>query len=326
MTGEEAVKRKYVEEDEECHLCLGAYSVELAKEFVVVVSPCNHVACIKCIDTVAQGYMKRTLKRYKCLVAWCEYGLPIDLRPQVARELAHRHPLKTLTKRLPFATEEAERVIYKLLENNHYDVSAVREHLDEMFVLGVRSKLFAQSSLSSSQKQRIYEEARKPAQRLSQRLRKVREQLKEFKNSGALTPKQRALLAQRWELQEELEEANSKASDVIFQKINATGGMAVMKDGEVLQLDFHQQHVAEAVEKFDHTVAPIMPAVKKLRLVTGWGKHSESGLSVLQQGILRHVEEYYPDLRCEKMQSNKGIIVVTYAPKKVEEEVNLAMS
>ena len=320
MTGGEAVALKLADANEECPGCLGVYATDLKLDYVVVVSPCQHLACVKCIDGQARSYLKRKVKEYKCMKWWCARWLPVDLLPGVTRELVRLSPLKELCARLPMSVKDSEGVVGRLLEDKHvkYDVAKAQERVLEMLMQQVYTKLSAEPNLSSQEKQRIYEEAHKPEMRIRSRIRKLRQQRR--CSNDALERMNLSTLEQ--ELLAELDTEARKASVEIFQRINAVGGMGMLRDGEPLKIDFHQQHVKEATEKFDALVAPVMPVTKKMRLVTGWGKHSEGGISVLQQGLIDHINAYYPHLNWERMPDNKGMIVVTYvAPDDVTQSL-----
>jgi DNA-nicking Smr family endonuclease len=44
-----------------------------------------------------------------------------------------------------------------------------------------------------------------------------------------------------------------------------------------VQVDLHGLHVREAKEKIDEYILPILPALNKLAITTGYGSHLNSG-------------------------------------------------
>jgi DNA-nicking Smr family endonuclease len=73
-----------------------------------------------------------------------------------------------------------------------------------------------------------------------------------------------------------------------------------------VQVDLHGLHVREAKEKIDEYILPILPALKKLTIITGYGS---SGEAILKGSI----KQYFSNqkIKCIESTKNKGILCLS---------------
>ena len=76
-----------------------------------------------------------------------------------------------------------------------------------------------------------------------------------------------------------------------------------------VQVDLHGLHVREAKEKIDEYILPILPALKKLTIITGYGSHGNSGEAILKESI----KQYFSNqkIKCIESTKNKGILCLS---------------
>ena len=78
------------------------------------------------------------------------------------------------------------------------------------------------------------------------------------------------------ELNKRLNEARKNAANDIFERMNSGGNMGALIEEEDVQIqglvhvDLHGLHVKEAKERVNEYVLPILPALKKVILITGY--------------------------------------------------------
>ena len=64
----------------------------------------------------------------------------------------------------------------------------------------------------------------------------------------------------------------------------------------------------EAKESLNEFVLPILPALKKIVMITGHGAHSQAESSILKREIIQYLASL--DIRCEENKKNKGSLMV----------------
>jgi DNA-nicking Smr family endonuclease len=59
-------------------------------------------------------------------------------------------------------------------------------------------------------------------------------------------------------------------------------------------------------------VLPVLPVLKRVNLITGRGKHSQNGVSVLKESVKKFLcEDVGVPLRCEDRMDNEGVLFVS---------------
>ena len=118
-------------------------------------------------------------------------------------------------------------------------------------------------AMTSEEKQRIYQEARRPVLQLERSLRVARRE--------GYSAEQIADLEQR------LSAAKGDAAADIFAQLNAQGlGMGDGGFGEFRQ-DYHGLHIPEAEARLSQLIEHILPVVGSVVIITGRGAHSHKG-------------------------------------------------
>jgi DNA-nicking Smr family endonuclease len=74
-----------------------------------------------------------------------------------------------------------------------------------------------------------------------------------------------------------------------------------------VQVDLHGLHEREAKEKIAEYILPILPALKKLTIITGYGSHY--GEAILKGSI----KQYFSNqkIKCIESSKNKGILCLS---------------
>jgi DNA-nicking Smr family endonuclease len=141
----------------------------------------------------------------------------------------------------------------------------------------------------------------------------VRGELDELLDLGSV---QGRTLRQRLNLlHEQVWVAADRAADEIFRQTNSTSSMATETQGQRVQLDLHGLYVAEALQKVEEMVLPVLPVVGFM-LITGRGLHSSRSSraegdevhSVLKQAVVEYLQER--GLGVEPVPGNDGAIYV----------------
>ena len=141
------------------------------------------------------------------------------------------------------------------------------------------------------EKQKIYEEARKPLDDLFSLFDELQARL------GALrdleSEEATSIGQQLQDLQEvQIPQAREKATKDIWAKMNSAGTMGGENEQGEVEVDFHALHVNEARKQFDLRVIPILKAVKTVVLVVGRGSHSEGNKSKLKPALQKHIDTH----------------------------------
>ena len=147
--------------------------------------------------------------------------------------------------------------------------------------------------LTPSEKQKIYQEARRPVVLLENSLRVAR--------TESYAPEQIADLERR------LATAKDDAAADIFAQLNAQG--LNMGDGgrnEFWQ-DFHGLHVDEAKAKLTDLVEQVLPAIGTIVIITGRGIHSPNGNAKIKKAVKEFVGNR-ASLEIKPVEDNPGAL------------------
>ena len=78
-----------------------------------------------------------------------------------------------------------------------------------------------------------------------------------------------------------------------------------------VHIDIHGLHLNEAKETFNECVLPILPALKRVIVITGHGSHSQTGHSVLKQAMIKHFDSL--NLRSKELAKTGGLCVYGFS-------------
>lgn len=173
-------------------------------------------------------------------------------------------------KQLPFSQEEFEELVSSLLlEKFEFEISLVENALFNMMGLVDRNE-----KLDYEKKQEYYELARAPVLKLQEEYSNLRQDILLINDTESSEWKNKKKKLQ--ELNKRLNEARKNAANDIFERMNSGGNMGALieeEDGQIqglVHVDFHGLHVKEAKERVNEYVLPILPALKKVILITGY--------------------------------------------------------
>jgi len=158
---------------------------------------------------------------------------------------------------------------------------------------------------TSDDKQKIFEEARAPANRLLTELEHIRTRLKQEKSQK----KEKFLTLKHTDLYDKWKLAMRNATRDIYERVNSR--LESKSDVNTMNefcVDFHGLYVYEAKEMFTDFILPFLDDAKRIMIITGRGKHSKNGKSILKESI----ETYFTsiNIRYENVRNNSGAIYI----------------
>ncbi len=301
-------------DDDHCPICYMQWC-NLNDPTITVILPCNHATCASCLlrfhqaCTNVQGSEQDGEENSKFSCVLCRKILANSTMQEVAFDVIRKRLIPSFfAKQLPFNQEEFENLVANLLLGKfEFEISSVENALFNMLGLVERN-----DKLKCEQKQQYYELARAPVLKLQEEYSNLRQEIFSINDteSSEWKNKKRRLL----ELQKRLNEARKNAASDIFERMNSGGNMGAIveeEDGQthgLVQVDLHGLHVKEAKERVAEYVLPILPAMKKMIIITGHGAHNQDGNSVLKESIKKYFEEL--NINCVELTKNKGALCI----------------
>ena len=171
-------------------------------------------------------------------------------------------------------------------------------------------------NLNHEKKSEHFKDARRPEKILKEEIEHLQDQLRKI-----CRDKQRLewqiCKQQIDELQAELDLTRKNAAQDIYNRNNSDGHKGIVNTFGKLEVDFHGFYVKEAIDRFEDMIAPILPVQKEICIVTGRGRHSNNGKSVLRAGLLQHIQKRASEfsegkLDCYVDKKNRGVINLRY--------------
>ena len=154
--------------------------------------------------------------------------------------------LNLLFKKLPFDKQEFEDLVVSLLLNKsiEFDVSKVENSLFNM--IGLVDDRQIDHKLNHEEKQKFYEIARAPVQKLQQEYSNLRQKLVDIIDSDSKEWK--VLKQDLQDVQKSLHEARKNAASDIFERMNSFGNMGaiIVDDAENVSrvhIDLHGNYL-----------------------------------------------------------------------------------
>lgn len=304
--------------DDQCPICFIQWNNFIDPSLAVILS-CKHACCATCLFGFKRGYEKSEgnesdeFKINFCCVL-CRQTIPKNVFEQVAHEVLVKDlvgSFSLLSSKLPFSKEEFDLIIAQILthKNVEFNINKAENVLFNM--IGLVDVRQVDQKLDHEDKQKLYEVARAPVRILQEKYTKQRKALTNINDTESIE----WLVAKKelQEIQKKLNAARKNAAADIFERMNSLGTMgAIIEDSESfshLRIDLHGLHVNEAKEKINEFVMPILPALKKVIVITGYGAHTQSGDSILKEAI----KQYFVSLNvnCIESTRNKGILCVS---------------
>jgi hypothetical protein len=297
--------------DDLCPICHKSFGLELSESFSIVL-PCKHGFCVSCISMLKVFCdSSEGTRMFECPL--CKTDIPSTLTDSISMSILEQNEfLQSLAHELSDTIEDSAEVVCRLLEANCFDLLRVQAAIESMLTARSRSDLYSDRNLSYQDKKAIYDEARKPVEVLRQQLDQARAQLRTIYDDEST--EWRVCYERILEIRRNLIHAEENARHTIYERINSAGGMGISMEDQDISQDFHGLHVTEAITMFDHQVKPVLPVVRRMILITGWGRHSDNGTSVVQQALKDHIdsEENRSLMRWHMIDDNMGAIKVTW--------------
>jgi hypothetical protein len=307
--------------DDQCPICYIQWT-NFIDPSIVAILPCSHACCATCLlrfyrecENCQENGAEEEEDKLKFSCVLCRKKMHPTAIQQVAHGVATKRlvgSFKLLSKKLPFSKKEFEELIVSLLldKNIEFDISKVENALFNM--VGLVDNREFDHKLNHEEKQEFYKSARAPVLKIQEEYLKIRKILTSMNDTGSVE-----WITKKKELQDVqriLHESRKNAAADIFERMNSFGNMgAIVEEDESfsrVHIDLHGLHVNEAKEKVNEFVLPILPALKKMIVITGYGVHAEAGSSVLKESIKEYFESL--NVKCVESTKNKGALCVYY--------------
>ena len=297
------------EEDDSCPVCLKEWKNFLEADLAIVL-PCLHAICAPCLSRY-RAECKKTFEtdlgeystKFTCAI--CRERIRSDILHQAAETLLAENIVESfqvLVKALELPKKiEINQIITPILIQNHFDVAATESALFNIACLASASE---PDQHDHEKKQELYQTARRPVQALQADIDQLSERLFNMQVGSA---KYRKTTDQIGNLTLKLRESQLNAANDIYERMNSVE----QPSSDIMSIDLHGLHVSEAKSILRDYVLPVLPVLQKVYLITGRGKHSKSGQSVLKESIQKYLlKEVELKLRCEDKIGNEGVLFV----------------
>ncbi|CAF0961640.1 unnamed protein product [Brachionus calyciflorus] len=295
-----------------CPFCSIQWS-KFIEPSLAVVLPCDHACCVKCMINYRK-ICKESIEKEE------EEEIPSDSSCALCRQLFSPAYLDEICqvvikdrtipslfnhlKKLPLGKEEGDKLIFKLLMDNEFDINKIEGILFSMVGMVQADK---GKDLDWEQKQEYFELAREPVRKLANEFLDLKNELNEIYDMESLEWIEKYKNLE--EIKEMLNMARMNAANDIYERMNSTSKMgSVINDGAIVQVDLHGLYVNEAIEKVKEFVMPMLSVLEKILLITGHGLHNQSGQAVLKDGL----KEYFKsiNIKCQDVENNKGAFLI----------------
>jgi hypothetical protein len=177
-----------------CPMCWETWS-EKAEPSIVVILPCDHPCCAKCLQKFEKMCKSNTID-FQCSL--CRFALKTSIIKDIARLVVKQdlfESFRKLSEMLPFNKESKAKLIVSLLVKHLFNVCEVESSLFEMIGLYISSSSAKQEveevnvveveernrvDLSHEEKQKYFELARAPVLKLQNELKAICKEIQEL--------------------------------------------------------------------------------------------------------------------------------------------------
>ena len=294
-----------------CPICLKEWN-QFDETGLAIILPCLHAVCAPCLSrfrTECKKSFETDLGEFstKFTCGICRERIRSNILYQAAQSLLAENLVESfsvLSKALRLPTKiGAHQLITPILIQNNFDIAATESALFNLVCLASAPDL---GELDHAAKQDFYDTARRPVQTLQADIDQLTERLSHMSVGSG---KFRKISKQIDELRASLRESRLNAAFDIYERVNS-----VQSSSDIMQIDLHGLHVAEAKSILQDYVLPVLPVLKRVFLITGRGKHSKDGKGALKEAISRFLlEKVELALRCEDQIGNEGALFVAWA-------------
>ena len=289
-----------------CPICLKDWN-QFDDSDLAIILPCLHAVCAPCLSRYhaeCRKSFETDLGEYftKFTCAICRARIRSNILYQAAQSLLADNLIESfavLGKAFCLPKKvESNQLITPILIKNHFNVVATETALFNLVCLASAPE----SELDHDKKQDFYEAARRPVQALQSEIDQLTERLL---NMQVGSNKFRKTTKDLDELKVTLRESQLNAAIDIYERVNSVN----TSSSDIMAIDLHGLHVNEAKTILQNHVLPVLPVLKKVYLITGRGKHSKDGKSVLRESVKKYLlKEAGLALRCEEQIGNEGVL------------------
>lgn len=319
------------EKNDACPICLDSFQKELSGTMCAIL-PCQHSCCLPClikededIDAGRADPTNSASRHKERLCCCCRHPRDRVLESSISELVC----IPTIQNRLKLlqgiSLQDKRDIVTSLLRANRFVIFKVERALEDMLIGSLSMPTTTTSvqqsiDLTAEEKEQIYWEAQRPVLQLRKELKDAKwavHTLKRKKQTGPILADAQLVVQ---EMEQKLFHAIQNCREDTYNRINSRGAMGTAQTTGEVQVDYHSLHVRDAKRKFDDLLLPLLPVLGKVAIITGKGKRSASGTSVLQAALKDHIENY-PDeskrdcLRWEPVSTNDGVIRVLWSQR-----------
>jgi DNA-nicking Smr family endonuclease len=304
------VSRAILNPNDSCPICMRQWD-QFVDNSIVAILECSHTCCATCLFNLHK----------ECQTIEENYQIPFScslcrlaLKPTVLSDLANMVVNASLIASfgrfvaqtgLLDENEDVRRnmVVNLLLDTCEFDVCRTESKLYELLQMILHD---SSQALNSAQKSEYFELAREPVRRIENECVLLRSELNGIYDNESQEWKNKYLKLQR--LAKQLTEARENATKDIFERMNSAGDMGAFVPGRGLHVDLHGLFINEAKEKIEELFLPVLPAVKKIVLITGRGVHNPKNEAKLKNAL----KDYFAsvNIKCEEVKGNEGALCI----------------
>jgi len=295
----------------ECPMCTTNWS-DFIHNSIAAILPCNHACCIKCLlkhyRTPNEESLNKENKNFRCPI--CNMSLTKSIFQSVALTFVSRNLIesfKLFNEILEYSPKRFNILIVDFLLKYDFELNVVEENLWNMASLVDQNQ---EGFLSGKEKQKMYEEARAPVLLIKAEIREIKNKIKSTKDNNTLKILEQKLM----DLRRKEQEAKSNASKDLFERINTIRmnreiAACKKKNGfEIYSVDFHGQHVDEAMDRINELVLPIFDVVRQIEIVCGKGNNNQDGVGILKAALKEYFNEM--NIKCKDLVKNSGAFII----------------
>ena len=276
-----------------CPICQTQWNHFIEPCYAVVL-PCLHAICCTCLVQFQNGCTQEfdtevdenVQVSFTCPL--CRETLDANLSLDMAKMMVAKKDAipsyDVFMRTVHFEDfKVADAMIIHLLEQHEFQLSKVGDVLFNMIGLLVNDDIADEVELIPDEKQSIYVTARAPVRVLEGEIKKVQDRYNgHWKASNS---EKRNFLHKLKSLKERLGIARENAANDIFERMNASGSMGTLSGKTIMKIDIHGLHVEEAKAQISEYILPVLQVISKVILITGRGRHGESGASILKPAM-----------------------------------------
>lgn len=288
----------YGDESDCCPICRSHWS----DNELVVITRCSHAFCLQCI-------MSSPMK--SCSI--CRKDIDSNLIKYTFDQIIKNNLIEFIQnyyEKLPFSSKEYYDIVYKLFITHSANLQKIHDILYNMTGLVYNNR--ENNILTYEEKNNIYITGRKPVVKINLEILELKKERNKY-----------MYYSENWininkkikELKNNLYHAKINASNYIYNEMNNFVNLDNINYPVELEnkisVDLHSLYIEEAKNMVLEFIIPTLPIYKNIYLITGYGKHSSTGVSELREELRKYISNLdFKKLKCEYTK-NPGVLLLS---------------